>query len=801
MIALDVGYAARMMRGRKTAPPGSLPVDIARGGGSLAFPERNYEQDTPVAPVAKGALLQTGAGGVLPIGSAAGAFAVILRLPIDKRVTLLPNSFFGVLGNGVPSAGNSFSLRLFPVNYNNPASSRNVLQYFQRSPTGGIANVTSAPLSEDAALVVATCNGANGWQLDWYSLETGRRFEGEISVPASTVGSTSNGTFNIGRIGNLAAYTTNGSGVTMSDFPGEIAAIYAIRQALTPQDWSEIALGAPLEGKVAGANVRYARVYDPETARLIRPSWATGDVTAACQPVEGDGGTVTGSTLVPGSHFRRQSLAAALTMDPLSSGWIYGLKHGEQACDVPFSGTAVGYSGTVEVRVYEAATGIVIKDWTTVGTLEGGRWSGKLRLPKAKGWWFAEARPASAPEAVWSRRDHFAVGYKLLVVGQSTTEIPLNNGVIGLPLPDGLNASFLNLDVLGARATLAAGARARNMGRIGPRWTTDGKVAFLTQFRAFDPETPVMLVDECVNGTSIMTLISGQVDNGGAREDRQWADLTDKLDHYGNDVTAVLFNWGEHESLGASDIAQGIEALFYGTGPKASLYNLSSVLRPGWTAVTVSRQRMGDGSGATEAKAQARLTWFQDRGFRWTPAISDNRLDVPERVHQAGDYLTGCARFMQRLAVGALRGLNLDASGDPFFANARRAGGSLVIDVIAANGGEIHSPTPTALRNWMVMEPGDAGWQGTTSGRFTATLEGSRVILRRSGGTWAANTQIWFVSGGEASVLMTEAEETAINDGVVYEQWPADPFGVGLPVIGTRDAQGRWGVIFQVSVA
>lgn len=800
MIALDTGYAARLSRRRRAETPVTPPVDVLRGGGSLAFPERNYERDTPVTPVAKGALLQTGAGGVLPVGSAPGAVAVVMRLPVDKRMTTLPNSFFGLLGNGVPTAGNSFSLRLFPANYNNPASSRNLFQYFQRSSTGGVATLTSAPLTEDAALVVITCDGANIWQLDWYSLRTGQRFAGEAVTPASTVSSTSNGTFNIGRIGNISAYPSNGSDVTMSDFPGEIAAIYAVRQALTPQDWSEIALGAPLERKVTAANVKYARVYDPATASLARPEWATADATPALLPVTGDGAAVTGSTLVPGSDFRRRAQATALTMDPLSSGWVYGVKSGETVYDVPFAGDAAGYSGAVEVRVYEAETGAVIRDWTQVATIQNGRWSGVLRLPKAKGWWFADARPAVAPEVIWSRRDHFAVGYKLLVVGQSTTEIPLNSGAMGLPLPAKLNASYLDLAVLGERAAVGAAARTPTMGRIGPRWTTDGKVAFLNQFRAFDPETPVMLVDECVNGTSIMTLITGQVDNGGARADRQWADFTDKMSLYGNDITAVLFNWGEHESLGTNDIAQGIEALFYGTGPKAALYNMASVLRPGWTAVTVSRQRMGDGTGATEAKAQARLAWFQAQGFRWTPAISENRLDVPERVHQAGDYLTGCARFMQRLAVGALRGLGLDASGDPYFAAPLRSGATITIDVIAVNGGEIYSPAPNALRSWMVMEPGDSTWQGATSGRFTATLENGKVILRRTSGEWASGTQVWFVSGGEASVLMTEEEETAINDGFVYERWSRDPFAVGMPVIGSRDAQGRWGVTFQTRV-
>jgi hypothetical protein len=254
------------------------------------------------------------------------------------------------------------------------------------------------------------------------------------------------------------------------------------------------------------------------------------------------------------------------------------------------------------------------------------------------------------------------VGYKFLI-GQSTTEIPLNGGIVGLPITHPFSASFPELQEVGKRP--ASGARRWNMGRIGQRHANDGKVAFVNQFRAFDATTPIMLVDEAVNGTSMIGLINGNVDSG---TDRQWRDLTEKLDRYGNDVTAVLFNWAANKSLGHSTIHEGIEAFFYGTGAQAAStgYNLSS-----------SRAQSSDPWGSVMMK---RMRFFEERGFAQSDVAIDNRLLPPEAGHQDGSSLLGCARFMQRFAVGALRALALDGSTNPYFDIPRYSGNTITVD-------------------------------------------------------------------------------------------------------------------------
>lgn len=50
-------------------------------------------------------------------------------------------------------------------------------------------------------------------------------------------------------------------------------------------------------------------------------------------------------------------------------GYVRGLVPGAQAAEVAFGGTAVGYSGTVEIRLIYRDSGTVALDWTPLGTI------------------------------------------------------------------------------------------------------------------------------------------------------------------------------------------------------------------------------------------------------------------------------------------------------------------------------------------------------------------------------------------------------------------------------------------------
>ena len=768
--------------------PAVPAVDVGAAGGSLQFPEYNWESSQASAPIRRGALIQPAvSGGYAPPGTAPGAIIVIARLPIAKRMYAASN-YFGLFGNGLGSA-NNIGMAFYPSNYNT-GTMRQVLRYYQRGNTGSTADLNSAPVTEERFMAVAWTDGANTWQLDWYSLATGQRYAGEAKVTAGTVLRPYANTFGIGQFTTTATFDTETSN-TAGLWPGEIEAIYAYTgTALTPADFSQIALGARIQDKVPAANIAYA--FEPRSVATIgKPAWAPGSYGAPAPRGGAFGGT--GSVLYPGSHLRRQSPAQYLTMDPLQHGWVYGLTATGTSCDVPFAGDAAGYTGPVEVRVFEGESGRVVCDWTAVGVIAGGRWAGKVRLPRAEGWWVAQARLAADHAVVWDRRDAFAVGYKFLLVGQSTTEIPLNAGAVGLPLTHPFSASFLELQEVGSRP--AAGARWWNMGRIGQRHTQDGKVAFLNQFRAFDPKTPIMLVDEAVNGTAMMTLINGGIDSD---TNRQWLDLTEKLDRFGNDITAVLFNWAANESLGYSTIYNGIQAFFEGTGPAAPStgYCLANVLRPGWTAANMPRSRAQSSTPYGDTLIE-RMRFFEERGYAQSDVAVDNRLKPPQVGHQDGNSLLGCARFMQRFAVGALRALALDSSTNPYFDNPRSSGNKITVDCVATNGGTIYSPAPTLLRSWYVKEPTDADYVNVASGRFTAALVAGKVELTRTSGTWPAGTLVWRMSAGEQRNAGTEAEEDAILAGGIYETWAPDPLGYGKLLCGTMGADGRWDLEFR----
>lgn len=792
--------------------PAVPAVDLTAAGGSLMFPEGNNGSGAARAGMTdyKGLLSQL-LTNVHPQGSTVKQVSMaIVRLPRDKRYA---NAIYGIMGTS-GSGGLKWQLR-----YNAAAASANanLFQFYQAGNGGGNVTLYSAPWTEDEALVVAWCDGANTWQLDWYSLKDGTRYPGTpVSTSAAPVNgfNSTNTTVNIGGNGSVTAFTANG---TISGlWPGSIEAIgyQAGANAVTdPAIWQSVALGAQLSQVLPAAGSRLMREFDGTAASLSRVAFWTGDSTPTTAVVGSTTAGVPGSTLVPGSRFRRQSQAQYLLLDGLSGGQVYGLMRGQAERAVPFSGIAAGFTGPVEVRVYEAGTGVVVRDWTEVATPANGVWSGTLMLPEStNGWLASDVRARDLPSLTATRRDPFGVGYKFMIMGQSQTQIGMFGGPAQQVLADPMSASYADLRVTGVRATDGAAARWPVMGRVGMAYATDGTMSFINQFRRFKPKTPVMIYDDAVNGTSMRILLEG----GAHTEDRQWADITDKLALYGNDVTAVIWNWLMNEGAsGGTDVAPLMSAMFLPANQRDMAHSLVTELAPGWTLGVLAGDRESYITGR-EGMRRARAQFAYDNGFAIGPIVSDYRIEDGGGPHpiaqstlpgQAGygpavAFPQGPARFGQRMAVTALRAIGADASQNPYYTDARRStdGTRILVDAVAVNGGTIYSPAPNALRSWYVQEPGDSAYASTLSKGATAVLNGTTVEIKRASGTWDFGTKIMRMDDSEKRAQGDGTAEDAIHAGGIYESWAQDPLGFGFPVVGRRDASGKWWQLFEATL-
>ena len=801
--------------------PDVAPVSLTAAGGSLKFPEGNWNAQTAREGLKayKGLLYQDRAGlTVVGSGTPQASFAIV-RLPVDKRDGPYMRGIFGHSGTG----GNRLRLALGNAGHS-IAANRNAFMAFQYGAGGSSVSALSPRWDEDAALVVLHHDGVDQWAMDWYSLTDGSRHAG---TPVTAVVNNPSGAmtgFNIGGIGALTTLATDTNVANDMPWDGEIAAVgYLSGAVVAPADWARIAMGAPLSAVLPVSAVKWLREFNGTVASLAKPAWATSDATGPAVAVPDASPSLGGTMLVPGSTLRRQSEGTYVTIDGMSPGLVFGLKRGAETASVPFSGRA---SGPVEIRVFEAETGAIVRDWTAMPAPVDGVWAGRVLLPEStNGWLQAEARLTAAPSVTAHARSEFGVGYKFMVMGQSQTAMPMINMTTRLSLEPGtaMTGSVAQLMYLGARAALGEEARRPVMGRIGTGVgfaPSDGFVTFLNQFRRLKPKTPVMIVNEAVSGTSMRALLAGEVD---AATDRQWADITDKLDLWGRDYTAVLWNWLMNEgALSGSDVAPLMSAMFLPGHEGDMTHSLARELEPGWTLGVIGGDRESRITGREGMRA-ARAAFAQDNGFTLGPVVSDYRIENAGGPHPGKQFTNpailgytppetfdhGMSRFMQRMAVMALQTIGAipDAAVHPHYAPPRLSpdGTQIWIDVIAAGGGAIYSPAPGALRSWYVKEPGDAAFAATLAKGAAAVLNTAvsppRVEITRASGVWAEGTVVQRMDDSEKRADNDGAAEDAIHAGGIYEDWAHDPLGFGFPVVGMRDSGGRWRNLFEHTVS
>lgn len=781
--------------------PAVPAVDLTAASASLAFPEGNNGPGALLIPTQKGALAQSRTGiAQLPASTVPWAGFAIVRLPKGKRFWNSAPGIFGLSGSG----GNIYRIRFNGEDSGNTPV--NVFEAYNQGSSGSSAQPKSVEWTEDAALVVFWCDGASNWGLDWYSLIDGTRYAGTPVVAAggaNSINAASATFFQIGGASSATTYTANGGGY---NWPGEIEAVGIATTGVTPAQWADIATGADIVATIGAANLKWLREFDGTTDTLAKPAAATADVSPASILVTGNGTTVPDSTILPGSTLRRQSPADWLTMNGLSHGWVYGLAGGETERPVPFAGEASASKNgeTVEVRVIEVGTGRVVRDWTAVATVASGAWSGNLTLPQAEDWWIAQARCAGAQ---FDRRDEFAVGFKFLILGQSQMEIALvgDPAVSGVPANHLMSATYLSNQETPDNRMFMGRVSVAPVRASGQRFDSTGVRAFINQFRQFDPLTPIMLIKEAIQGTGSQQFIddSGAVPTSGLRE---WSLFQAKLDAFGNDISAIVINWGTSET-GAGDLDETVmannwNAMFFGTGPAVRDHDMTTALRPGWR-VAVSPLTRHTNRGAAPSRVRRRqVNWAIENPTVAAvgPPVSDMRIEAPGGPHQVGDDPNGNRVVMARMAIAAAKAMGLTNPQNPHFTTATRSGAVITINVALPNGGTLFSRAPTALRSFAVNEAGTESGSVTTG--FTAAISGSTVTLTKTSGTWAAGTWVGYRSDLEDRANGDVAAELAIMEGALYETWADDVVtGWGLPVLGGLDGGGNWVPDWDVVVA
>lgn len=765
-------------------------VNLAVEGGALKFPEGNFgagNADSDLR-VYKGALYQTDANlGNYPASTTAQALFAIVRLPNDKKYTDATPGIFGPGGSGGSRTRLWYNGKIAGV-----SGDRNKFTGYQFGNGGGLVTLNSATWTEDSALVVFQCNGASSWSVDWYSLETGTKFPG---TPVTQITSTSVGSFgaSFGIGGNFSDFTAFISNNGTRMWPGELEAIGIVRKTggVSDADWQSIALGADIVTVLGAANIPYLKQYDKTTAALVKPASATSDLTENPVPIGPgvDPVLIPTSRLLPGSTIRRQSASSYLTIDLLSEGWVYGLVPGQVTRMVPFSGKATGYTGDVEVRVYDASNGDVVRNWTVAGAISAGVWSGTIELPKGNGWWFCEARVATAPTVKAYRRTEFSVGYKILLVGQSQMLIGLlGAATTALTHPQSFSYAFSGSDASQYPRMVRVGTSSTRLSSDGQ---DNGLHWFGNQFRKFDPSTPFMVIGEAVTGTSMPALY-----NDTSPGLRLWAWLQSKLDTWGNDVTVIGHQWatsdgsstGTTGTTNTTVFKERLDALFLGTGAQVGAHNFTTATPDAIFAISPATRYALSGSGSYDQHNLARYQatqWAYENGAAVGPPTSDYRISDGGGPHPNSGHPMGSSVLMSRMATAVARSLGLDVSKNPYFTTAAFNPGKTTVTVSVGlpNGGTLYSPSPTALRSFEVQDGGVGGW-GSTG--FSAVVSGDTVVLTKTTGAWLTGTKVRYLSGLENRAADDGATEDLIIAGTLYETWDKDTLGRGLPLIGSR---------------
>lgn len=499
---------------------------------------------------------------------------------------------------------------------------------------------------------------------------------------------------------------------------------------------------------------------------------------------------------VPVAPITVQSIVAPGTPAPgaLRDGIVIGLLAGEEGAPVAITGEA-GAGSTVQIRVLRQSDDSEVVGWFSAKPTAGMTFNAVLTLPRADDWWRLEMRYAGGSE-IFTEETRWAVGYKFLMLGQSQMTILLKGTGLGYEMsPANLGtASFYSWQ----ENNLNGSGEAEQFVMLEAGETiSDGLAAFVDQYRILDPVTPIQVVRETVNGTSILDFTDD------TRSRRMWSDLTNKTDKYGNDFTAVLENWNtsNQSALEGSediDILQGFNA-HLSEHTALPTHSLRDTLRAGYVYATMPATRNTKVMNDVD-HSSAKITYVNTLGYPVGLPMGDYEIDDAGGPHPHGAG-QGNLRYGARLAILAARAADLEAPRNPYFeGTATRSPDGIYIDlpVVLPNGGVLSSPTPANLSGFEVYENG-VGYYGTG---FTASIFGeTSVRLTKDTGTWLSAPQLEVRRSANLQLNdpMDRATEQAIVAGELYESWAGDVAGVGLPLYGTM-IDGVWTLDVSIGV-
>ena len=803
--------------------PAIAPVDLTAPTGASRFPLGNYANLGTVFPALRGnkcRVYQPRANLTFPASDVASAFFAIVRHPMDQRRntdTPVSNNtpyraIFSNRHSGGISAGNFFlRFRCFGA-----SGSSNVFEVGYNGSTSGssISSIVSPQWTEDEALVVWWRDGAGNTGVDWYSLKDGTRFEGAVTS-GRTPGAInpSSGVFGLGYAAesNWPGTTTwpSSDGTNIAAFwENGIRSVGLISNyAVTPSQWSDIARGARIRDVVPVANIPYIREFDGTPASYAAPAWATpaqggADQTSPMQDVGGVSATgVGGQPLKPGTTIGRQSLANYVVADVRTDGFVYGLVSGQSQRDIPFAATA---SGIVEVKVYEADTGAVVRDWTELSGYNATtkRATGNIALPAgdgsfggAGGFYFYSMRLKANPSIQFHCRDRFGVGWVFWGVGQSNINSALEGTISDTnqadvsQIDDSYGITYLNQVNTGNPTTDWYSGRSMQVQPVGTKsqWLT--LVQFGNVIRRFAPKIPVMYVNDHINGAGPGGVVRGETD--AAHEYKSWQDEIHKAADYGNVVTGLILWWDP----------DWLDALVYNSGPKATGRSFANILAPGYKALAISTAKstnvnpgsMGDYSGEPQSFVDWSNSWQQPVGVPLIDTFGTN-----------GHFGRNRGRWGEKMAYMALRGAGVQLYL-PYFKNIRFNAdrSKILLDIQLRNDGQVWTNDPTDVRCAYVRRAGTTYWYrgGQQEGEFLAALVGDRLELTRiDGQPWAEEMQVQLM--GAQMYHVDDAEQTIQENNQLYEKVPNVGHIRGIPISGVV-VDGNWSptAVTTVSVA
>jgi len=745
----------------KTATPTVVTASLA---GSLRFPDTNGHT------AATNLVLRQSTTNMPAPLAADTAFFGIIELP---SVVRNEEEIYTILGDGF--GGDEFTIAVYGRGPN-LGERRNTVTCFANDTI--VSSVL--PTTLERFLLVAE-RQANNVRVGVYPCD------GSTSLP---------GTFKSAVSGTTGAYAWTGTEFRIGDFgsdgtapaatflpvskqrrfPGEIALLGYVDGTATQANWESIAAGADPITVLGAANLPWYRRFDGTTETLDHPSAATADSTSAA--------TVFG-TMLKGGHIVAQSEAKSLLVNPLPlPGQVYGVKKAVNwaSAQVPLSGTAAGRNGeTIEARILYEGTNNLLLDWTVVGNVASGAWTGTVTCPRsANGWCYVEVRSQSEPAAVATRMQPFAAGYKLVMLGQSQVTIAMNGTGFGSTVTTPLKLTYASV------LENAPGVSPLKAGRVGGDYVSDALAELSNTLGLYSNDTPIMVIRESVNGTRVDQFL----DDGQAG--RTFDTIVASVAAVGGDVSIVLHQWGTSDA-GEPDYGDLHDELNAATPVAPIDHSLPQALDAGYEYLVMPLSRHSN--NYMNNIRQTSIAWAQANSNPFGPWFSDVTIDEgggTTGAHQNISVLMGNPNWGAKAGIGVARAVGIDTSTNPYFAQGVELSSDrtkITVTPVLPNGGTLYSPAPTNLSQFFVSENGGSSY--ATDGFIAAIADGKVEITKDSAGTFATGSMVSVRSDNRnfESGVWSEADITA---GVLYESYDKDRMNRGLMIMGGRDSDGNY---------